>query len=219
VKLLPYTLIAGAALALAGCGGAAKTVTVTRTITKAASVQTSTSSSRSQTTTATGTAPSTSSTTSTSIASTTTTATSASATTRTETGPAFVTTNPNSPAATGAGLTAAIAVLARHGYTPVETSSYSTADTLRVLIGRRQGGVAPAERAFFFDQTTYLGTDAAQPSASVTVASHLDAEVVLSYAIYKPGASSPSGRRLVHFALDMGSLSPVEAIPSLAERR
>lgn len=218
MRLPPYIPIAGAALALAGCGGSAKTVTVTRTVTKAAAAQTSTSQTRSQTTSTTSTTPSASSTTSSSSASTTTTATSSTATTRTETGPAFVTTNPNSPAASGPELTAAIAVLARHGYVPIETSSYSTSDTLRVLIGRRQGA-ATAERAFFFDQTTYLGTDAAQPSASVIVASHLDAEVVLSYAIFKAGASSPSGHRLVHFALDMGTLSRVEAIPSLAERR
>jgi hypothetical protein len=109
--------------------------------------------------------------------------------------------------------------MARHGYAPVKTSSYSSADTLRVLIGRREGATAPAERAFFFDQTKYLGTDAAQPSASVTVVSHLDTEVVLSYAIYKPGANAPSSHRFVHFALDMGALSPVEAIPSVAQRR
>jgi hypothetical protein len=130
-----------------------------------------------------------------------------------------VTTNPNSPSASGPELTAAIAVMARRGYAPVSTSSYSTADTLRVLIGRRQGAATPNERAFFFDQTKYLGTDASQPSASVTVISHLDTEVVLSYAIYAPGASAPRGHRLVHFALDMGSLAAVEAIPSVAERR
>ena len=130
-----------------------------------------------------------------------------------------MTTNPNSESAAGPELKAAIAVMAQQGYVPLETSSYISSDTLRVLIGRRPPGAAPAERAFFFDQTKYLGTDAAQPSAAITVASHLDAEVVLSYAIFKPGATAPSGHRLVHFALDMGQLSPVEAIPSVSERR
>lgn len=131
-----------------------------------------------------------------------------------------MTTNPNSESAAGPQLAAAIAVMARQGYVPVETTSYSTADTLRVLIGRRPGaGAAPAELAFFFDQSRYLGTDAARPSARVTVVSHLDAEVVLSYAIYKPGASTPSGQRFVHFALDMGQITHPDAIPSTSERR
>ena len=110
---------------------------------------------------------------------------------------------------------AAIALLSRKGFSALDASTYRPDDTLRVLIGRAAAG----ERAFFFDDTTYLGTDAAAASARITVSAHSDTEVVLSYAIYRPGAAAPSGVRLVHFALDMGILNALDPIPSVSQRR
>jgi hypothetical protein len=138
-------------------------------------------------------------------------------TTRTETAPAFVGTNPTSATAVGHDLAAAIAVLARHGYTPLGTATYDAGDTLRVLIGRRSG--TAGERAFFFDQTIYLGTDSSTPSGQITLAGQNDTEATLAYGIYRPGASSPSSTRLVHFALDMGQLSALDPLPSVTARR
>lgn len=210
-------LLAVAAL-LAGCGSSTTTtVTVTRTVAaNTTATSTSSTSTRShgqtRTTTSTSTSPtatSTSSTTSAPAASTT--STSSTTTTRTETGPAFVVTTPSG----GGALAAAIALLARKGYSALDTSTYRPDDTLRVLIGRAAGG----ERAFFFDETTYLGTDASAASARITVFAHSDTEVVLSYAIYRPGAQTPNGVRLVHFALDMGMLSAIDSIPSVSQRR
>lgn len=213
--------LAVAAILAAGCGSSStKTVTVTRTV---AANTTATTTSAATTTSHARTSTSTSSTTTTAAATTgasaTTTATSTTAgapvtsttTTRTETGPAFVVTNPT---ASGA-LAAAIAVLARKGYSALDTSTYRPGDTLRVLIGRAAGG----ERAFFFDESTYLGTDATAPSARISVFAQSDTEVVLSYAIYRPGAQTQSGVRLVHFALDMGMLNAVDSIPSVSQRR
>lgn len=195
---------------LAACGSATtRTVTVTHTQTvAAASASTSTGATgpTAASTTATTTTPTRTPTTP-ATTSTTQTATS----TRTETGPAFVSPNPTPKGALGA----ALALLARKGYTAVDTSSYDTADTLRVLIGRAAGG----ERAFFFDESRYLGTDAATASAQVSVFAHSDTEAVLRYSLYSPGASTPSGTRLVHFALDMGQLNAIDAIPSVSARR
>jgi hypothetical protein len=112
-------------------------------------------------------------------------------------------------------LRAAVAELARSGYTPVDTSTYDPTDTLRVLIGTRAG----AQHAFFFDQTIYLGTDASAPSARISVLSQNDTEVTVGYAIFRPGAAAPSGVRRVRFALDMGQLGALDAIPSVALRR
>jgi hypothetical protein len=206
---------------IAGCGsGSPKTVTVTRTV-AAKTTASTTSAAATSTTSASRTSTSTSSSTTTTTATTTTatstaaapatTTTSTATTTRTETGPAFVAPSP-SP---GGALGAAIALLARKGYMPLDTSSYHPGDTLRVLIGRASGG----ERAFFFDQGSYLGIDASAASAQISVISHNDTEVTLAYAIFRPGATSPSGHRRVRFALDMGQLSPVDAIPSVALRR
>jgi len=216
----PLVLAVALAATLAACGsGTPATVTVTRTVpasttsstTAAAPSHTSSSSSSSSTTAASTTSSSSTSTTST------TTSTSSTQTTRTQTGPAFVGTNPSSGAAIGHDLAAAIAVLARHGYVPIGTASYGSDDTLRVLIGREPG--TAVEHAFFFDQTIYLGTDASAPSEQISLVSHGDTEAVLAYGIYQPGASAPSAESTVDFALDMGQLSALDPLPSVAKRR
>jgi len=113
--------------------------------------------------------------------------------------------------AAGAALSAAIAVLARHGYAPVETASYDAQDTLRVLVGARRDGRVPGEHAFFFNEGSYLGIDASAPSAAITVLAHSDSEVTLGYAV---GGSV----RAVQFALDMGAVMPLSPLPSAAAR-
>ena len=212
LKPAAATLALAAAALLAGCGST-KTATVTVTSTQTVAANSTT---RSETSTSTTVLPTT---TSTSSSSTSTTSTSASATrttetattTRTETAPAFVGTTTTPSGALGA----AVALLAHKGYQALDTSTYQAGDTLRVLIGRAAGG----ERAFFFDQGTYLGTDATAPSAQITVLGQNDTEVTLAYATFRAGESAPSGRRSVRFALDMGQLSPLDAIPSVAVRR
>ena len=209
-------LAAAAATALlAACGSGNSTTTptqsasaqVTTTSTTTPAPTSSTSSSTSTTTTTTTT--STTSSTATTTASSTTTSTQ---TTRTETGPAFVSTNPTSEAAISHDLAAAIAVLAHDGYVPVSTDTYHSGDTLRVLIGAREIGGATVERAFFFDQNIYLGTDARTASARITVLDHSDTQVTLGYAVH------PAGLRRVRFALDMGALGAIDPIPSAAAR-
>jgi hypothetical protein len=193
-----------------------------RTTTSASAVASATSSRSSSTTTSakqpTASTTATSTTTATTSA-TPTTATSTTTTTRTETAPAFVETNPTSPAAISHDLAAALAVLARSGYVPLGPATYHAGDTLRVVIGARTGASMPTERAFFFDQAIYLGTDARLPSAQISLLSHSDTEVTLGYAIYRPGASTLSTVRRVHFALDMGQLSAIDPLPSAASRR
>jgi hypothetical protein len=87
-----------------------------------------------------------------------------------------------------------------------------------VLIGTARDGSQPGERAFFFNETTYLGTDASTPSARISVLAHGDSEVTLGYAIFRDGASTPSSVTAVRFALDMGQLGALDPIPSAAAR-
>ena len=103
----------------------------------------------------------------------------------------------------------------RKGYEPVTTATYDEGDTLRVLVGRASGG----ERAFFFDQDAYLGTDASAASGDISVFASSDTEAVLRYATYSPGKAAPTGHRLVHFALDMGRLNAIDRIPPVSVRR
>lgn len=134
------------------------------------------------------------------------TVTNAPAQTRTATAPAFTQTTGGTSSQGGA-LGAAVATLRARGYTPVSTSTYDADQTLRVLVGASGG----AEQAFFFDGTTYLGTDTKDPSRSISVTGQTDTEVTLRYA-------TTSGSATVHFELDMGQLTPLDTIPSTASR-
>jgi hypothetical protein len=126
--------------------------------------------------------------------------------TRTATAPAFTETTGGTSSA-GGDLQAAVATLRTRGYAPVSTSTYDSGDTLRVLIGANGG----AEQAFFFDGTTYLGTDTKLPSRSIAVTGQTDTEVTLSYA-------TTAGSASVRFELDQGALTPLDPIPSSAAR-
>ena len=126
--------------------------------------------------------------------------------TRTGTAPAFTKTT-GGTAAGGGALQAAVASLKTRGYAPVATSSYDPNQTLRVLIGSNGG----REQAFFFNGTTYLGTDTKLPSRSIAVVGESDTEVILKYA-------TTGGPATVHFQLDMGRLTALDPIPSTAAR-
>jgi hypothetical protein len=223
----PLAVAVALAATLAACGSnTPATVTVTKTVPARTSTTTtatkpgpgsSTTSSSSSTSSSTSAQTQSSASTTSTTATSSSTSTSSTATTRTETAPAFVGTNPASNTAAGRALQAALAVLAKHGYEALGTATYDAGDTLRVLIGRQHASTS--ERAFFFDQATYLGTDAAAPSDQITLVGQNDTEVVLAYGIYRPGASAPSSERRVHFALDMGQLSALDPLPSVAQRR
>jgi hypothetical protein len=107
-------------------------------------------------------------------------------------------------------------VLARHGFATVSAATYGPPDTLHVLIGRAPAG---GERAFFFNEGQFIGTDSRQPSARIVVVSHGDSEATLAYDVYAAGASTPNGQRRVSFALDMGQLSALGPLPSVSARR
>jgi len=211
-RALPPLVPLACALALAACGGGGHSGTsppATRASSTATNPASTTTHTRTVTTTVTAT--------STSSAATSTTATStasgsAGGATHTATAPAFVS-GPSGPA--GGSLAAAVAVLQSHGYAPVETSTYGPADTLHVLIGAARDGSSPGERAFFFKEATYLGTDASAPSAQLTVLAHSDSEVTLGYGVTRHGARAVVA---VRFGLNMGLLTALDPIPSAASR-
>jgi hypothetical protein len=126
--------------------------------------------------------------------------------TRTATAPAFTQTT-GGTSSDGGDLGAAVATMKARGYAPVSTSTYAADQTLRVLIGANGG----AEQAFFFDGTTYLGTDTKDPSRSIAVTGQTDTEVSLRYA-------TTNGSTTVRYELDSGRLTPLDAIPSAASR-
>jgi hypothetical protein len=207
--LLTPGLAALAVVLLGGCGGGTKTVTIS----SAAPPRTTgtppahTSSTPPATTSAPATTP----------AQPSTTAAQGAATTRTAPEPAFAQHGGTSSEATGAEAAAAVALVKEQGYTPNNVAEYHPNQTLRVLLGTRTGSADGYEqRAFFFLDGKYIGTDASQPSASIRVLSQSDTEVVLAYALYRthdPLCCPSGGQAAVHFQLNDGKLTPVQPIP------
>jgi hypothetical protein len=193
-RMLLGALAAGA-LALSGCGsGGTKTVSVSSAVPSGTTDQ-STSTTRTTQSSPTDTTPASTSPSNTGQTSV--------ETTRTTTAPAFTKQAGNSE-----GLSAAMAVVKAHGFTAEDTSDYHGGQTLRVLIGSREG----SQQAFFFVDGRYIGTDTKEPSAGVKVSAQSDTEVTLSYPLYKAG--QPTGSQAtVRFQLNNGRLVPLNPIP------
>ncbi len=215
------TALLGVALAalLAGCGGGTKTVDASTPLPEG------TSSTRAPTT---GTTKTTSTaTTSTTPTNPTTTPSSESGgtaspgSTRTAPAPAFThqggTGAGTATTTTGEGaegLGGAEAVVQAKGFTVASPSDYHPNQTLRVLVGKRTGSAAgDGQQAFFFVDGRYIGTDAKQPSAQISVVSQGDTEVALAYAL------AGGGQATVHFQLNNGKLVPLGSIPSAGARQ
>lgn len=167
------------------------------------------------TSTHTSSSSSTSSSTDSTTSSSTTNVTTTQTTTRTSTAPRFV----NEEAVEG-DAAAAVATVTKAGYTASKPSEYHPDQTLQVLLGTRAGTAeGHQQRAFFFINGKYIGTDASQPSGSIRVVSQKDTEVTLAYGLYKSGDSlcCPSGGEAdVTFQLDNGRLVPLQKIPPVS---
>jgi hypothetical protein len=198
---------------LSGCGGGTTTVTVSSAPT-ANSGSTGTATAAHTTSTPSGTTPTTAAgTTGPQGAS-----EQATSTTRTAPEPAFARHGSTSAEeAGGAEVAAAVAAVKNQGYTPNDTSEYHPDQTLKVLVGTRTGSAdGYDQRAFFFLDGKYIGTDASQPSASVRVVGQGETEVVLAYALYRPHNAlccPAGGQAVVHFQLNDGKLVPLQPIP------
>jgi hypothetical protein len=115
------------------------------------------------------------------------------------------------------GVSGAAAVVRTKGFTPNNTSDYHSNQALRVLIGTRTGsGDGYGQLAFFFVNGRYIGTDSSQPSATLRVVGQSDTEVTLAYPLYRkndPLCCPGGGQATVHFQLNNGKLTALNAIP------
>lgn len=119
-------------------------------------------------------------------------------------------------------LGAATALVRSQGYTPTDTSDYHPSQTLGVLIGSRPGSESGNDqRAFFFVNGHYIGTDTSEPSGTLHVAGQSDTEVTLAYGLYRksdPACCPSGGQATVRFQLDNGQLMPLDPIPAAGSR-
>jgi len=193
---------------LGGCGSSTKTVTVAST---PAASQTKGTAAQPTTTTTTSTPATTPSTTQSQTS--TNGGTPAPTSTRAAPEPAFT-----QQEAKAEGVSGAAAVVRAKGFTPNNTSDYHPNQALRVLIGTRTGsGDGYGQLAFFFVNGSYIGTDSSQPSATLRVVGQSDTEVTLAYPLYRkndPLCCPGGGQATVHFQLNNGKLTPLNAIPS-----
>jgi hypothetical protein len=201
-------LVAASTVPLGGCGGDTQTVSVggSPTTSRAATAPAGPTATPTASTATTPTAPRTGGSASG--------GTPATTSTRTAAAPAFA---EKDRGAAAEGLPAAVAVVHAHGYTAGTTSDYHPDQTLRVLLGTSsRSGDEHVEQAFFFVDGRYLGTDAARPSAQMSVVSQSDTEVTLAYGLYRPH-NSPccpgGGEARVRFQLNNGRLVALDPIP------
>ena len=113
---------------------------------------------------------------------------------------------------------AAVGVLRDQGYRPVTLTDYKFGKTLRVLIGRGEGG----QRAFFFAGGSYIGNDALDDSHRIEVTRAGNRSVSLSYRLFGPNdrpCCPSAGKVRVLFRWDGESLAAQTAIPPASERR
>jgi LppP/LprE lipoprotein len=192
--------LGGCSIVLTACGATTKTVVVGAKAPAPGATQPSTSApATTPSTTGAATAPSTS--------------TAPSPThTRTAPEPAFV-----EHEAKGGALAGAEAVLRARGFTASSTADYHEGQALRVLVGTRTGSSdGHDQQAFFFVNGRYIGTDASQPSATVSVVGQSDTEVTLAYRLYRendPLCCPSGGEARVRFQLNNGMLTALDPIP------
>ncbi|HEX4465801.1 MAG TPA: LppP/LprE family lipoprotein [Solirubrobacteraceae bacterium] len=194
-------------LALGGCGSGTKTVTVNGPPAGTSTGAGKTAPAKTSTTEAAPPATSTSTT---------------STGTHTAPEPAFTEPEDHAEGSAQEGLAAAEAVVREQGFTPNDPGEYHSDQTLRVLIGTRTGsGDGYGQRAFFFVDGRYLGTDTKEPSATLAVTAQSDTEVALAYPLYHPKdplCCASAGKSIVHFQLNNGRLVPLQPIPPASSK-
>jgi hypothetical protein len=111
----------------------------------------------------------------------------------------------------------AVAEVKAKGYVVADTGSYNPDQPLSVLIGVLKGSAdGTAQKAFFFADGRLIGTDTADVSANVQVATQSADTVGLRYALYKrkdPQCCPTDGAVVVDYNWDATSLKPLQAIP------
>lgn len=102
-----------------------------------------------------------------------------------------------------------------HGYSPAPGQPYQPSG-LSALIGVRTGMPLPTDQhVFFFHDGTFLGTDATDPSASVTTAQTDADTVTVTYLLFHPDDTSTgtAGSAAVRFRWTGEQVRPLDPIP------
>jgi hypothetical protein len=121
--------------------------------------------------------------------------------------------------------TSAEKLVRSRGYVPGDTADFATPapSGLHVIVATaRESADGYAQRAFFFRNGDFLGTDLKKPSATVKIAWRNDNTIALSYAVYKTGeplCCPTGGAMIVRYKLLGNRLEPLDPIPPVSVRR
>jgi hypothetical protein len=111
----------------------------------------------------------------------------------------------------------AVRLVQGKGYLVEDDGSYNPDQRLSVLVGVVRGSAdGTAQKAFFFADGRLIGTDTAEVSANIQVATQSDNAIGLRYALYKardPQCCPTDGAVVVDYSWDGDSLKPLQAIP------
>lgn len=119
-----------------------------------------------------------------------------------------------------ADLPQAVALINGQGFSVFNTGTYNDRAPLSVLLGvRTHSADGYAQRAFFFHDDQFLGTDTSDDSAGISVVSEDGDTITLSYTLYNPGDpmfDPEAGRALVRYQWNGQRVVPLDPIPPSA---
>jgi LppP/LprE lipoprotein len=102
------------------------------------------------------------------------------------------------------------------GYLPA-TGSYDPGASVTALIGVKKGSAdGTAQRAFFFADGRFIGTDTADDSAGIRLAHSRPPVIALSYELFEPNDAQccpTGGVATVRYRWDGQRLAPLDPIP------
>jgi hypothetical protein len=111
----------------------------------------------------------------------------------------------------------AAAVAAAKGYADCGTSLYGASSRLHALVCVARGADSANQLAFFFLDSTYIGTDTSAPSAHIIASWRDEDTVALLYVLYRPndGTCCPTGGgAIVRYYWDGSRLQPLDPVPT-----
>ncbi len=119
----------------------------------------------------------------------------------------------------------AVELVQSRGFTPIDAADFSSPTTsgLHVIIATANGRAdGYAQRAFFFVDDRFVGTDQKDPSATLKIAWRNESTIAVSYAAYKPGerlCCPTGGAIIVRYRWDGSRVRTLDPVPPESVRR
>ena len=108
--------------------------------------------------------------------------------------------------------------MSSRGFNPTDTSAYDPNASLAVIVGVKKGsGDGTAQRAFFFADGRFIGTDTSDDSSGIRIGFARPPVIGLTYALYNsndPQCCPSAGKATIPYRWDGARLTPEVPIPT-----